>query len=138
MQIYNVRPITLEVRFTSPQFFLNTTNNVTATSNTMIIGLTYSVGSDTTAIVPSIEPINVKGNNLRTKPKSTILFRKKVIDALPAPKMLDILLLPNAMLGGKLVSNMAGTEINPPPPTIESTKPANAPATPSSISIITS
>ena len=104
----------------------------------MIIGLTYSGGNDTTAKVPSIEPIKVKGNSLRTSLKSTIWFRKNVIDALPAPKILDNLLLPRATLGGKLVSNMAGTDINPPPPTMESTKPAKAPATASNISIITS
>ena len=104
----------------------------------MIIGLTYSGGNDTTAKVPSIEPIKVNGSSFRTSLKSTIWFRKNVIDALPAPKMLDSLLLPSAMLGGKLVSNMAGTEIKPPPPTMESTKPAKAPATPSSNSIITS
>ena len=57
------------------------------------------------------------------------------MDALPAPKILDNLLLPRATLGGRFVNNMAGTEIRPPPPTMESTKPANAPATASKMSI---
>ena len=72
MQIYKARPITWDVRFTSPQFFLKTTNKVTATSNTIIMGLTYNGGNDTTANVPSIEPIKVKGSNLRTRLKSTM------------------------------------------------------------------
>ena len=51
------------------------------------------------------------------------------MDALPAPNILDSLLLPKAILGGRLVNSIAGTEISPPPPTMESTKPAKAPAT---------
>ena len=72
MQIYNAFPATAEVRFISPQSFLNTTKSVTQTSRTIIIGFTYKGGNDTTAKVPSMDPINVKGSNLRTREKSTI------------------------------------------------------------------
>ena len=36
------------------------------------MGFTYKGGNDTTAKVPSMDPINVKGSNLRTREKSTM------------------------------------------------------------------
>lgn len=92
------------------------------------MGFKYKGGMLITSQVPSREPTNVIGIRRFTKGHSTLPERAYAIAAVNAPNTLDNLLLPSATLGGKLVSNMAGTEINPPPPTMESTKPANAPA----------
>ena len=78
--------------------------------------------------VPSIEPTKTKGSSFLTKGKSTMPLRIKVIDAVAAPKIEEHLLVPSAIAGGRLVRRKAGTDTKPPPPTIESTKPAKAPA----------
>ena len=50
--------------------------------------------------------------------------------ATPVPQMEALLLTPNSVAGWVLgkTANRAGTRIRPPPPTIESTKPANSEA----------
>ncbi len=73
MQIYNAFPATAEVRFISPQSFLNTTKSVTQTSRTIIIGFTYKGGNDTTAKGTNHRTYKCKkGSNLRTREKSTM------------------------------------------------------------------
>lgn len=77
---------------------------------------------------PTRDPINVKGNNLDTKRKSTLPDLINEIVLVSDPIELANLLVAIAVDGGSPVNNRAGIEISPPPPTTESINEARKPA----------
>ena len=71
---------------------------------------------------PSIELRKASGNKYTTSFFSTIPRRQNVVLEVKTPAIAASLFVPSATVGGRPVSNMAGNEIKPPPPTTLSMK----------------
>ena len=81
-----------------------------------------------TAHVPSSENPNVTAiTSLISRHSTSPAFAYRVT-ASSVPHTLCILFVPSANCGGNPTASNAGTEINPPPPAIESMNPAASPA----------
>ena len=76
---------------------------------------------------PKTAPAKVQGKALFIKCRSTLPALKNCQALMTAPKVAENLLVPRARCGGRPAAIRTGRETSPPPPAIESTKPAKKP-----------
>jgi len=104
--------------------------NITTTS-----GFKKEEGIKVIVYEPSADPTIESGNRMETSFIFILPDNKKVNELVIEENVLASLLVPNATVGGNPTNRSAGREINPPPPTTESTNAATNPATIKKMSI---
>lgn len=93
----------------------------------MMMGWSHSLFKCSMTRQPRMAPMKVPGRIRFKRLMSTLPARQNCQALMTAPKVAENLLVPMARCGGRPAAKRTGSEMRPPPPAMESTKPARKP-----------